>query len=533
MPTRCSVPVSPPAALFDSLSDPPAQSTRPIDPPRTTRASISDHEDPAMSILTDTPNPSAKTRDDDAAVGALHSAFEVQRQAFAANRFPSLAERRQRVESLIGMMAANRERVSAALASDFGAHPVPASDMIEVLGVMGRAQYVLAHLEEWTRPNPRDVDPNIYGSAHAYVQYQPKGVIGNMVPWNFPFDLSVGPLTEMLAAGNRVIIKPSEFTPACAALLAEMVAATFDPSLVHVAVGGIALARAFSEVPWDHLLYTGSPDIGREVMKAAAANLTPVTLELGGKCPAVMTPGSVTAEHVESVIGTKIIKNGQMCVSVDYTLVPRAEVEAFVDHAKAYMKAASPGYSRGPNCTGIISDRHLDRVGALLDEARARQSRIVALEDGEAVDAATRRMPMFLVVDPAKDLGIMKDEIFGPILPVVPYDHLDDAIAFINAGERPLGLYVFGSDGSAIDRVLNETTSGGAAVNACATQSALPSMGFGGSGMSGMGRHHGVEGFREFSNPRGVFVRGEGDLIGAFYDHAKGSALVSAVLSAG
>ena len=254
---------------------------------------------------------------DAGAIRALEAAFLAQRLAFADDRRPSIEVRRERLSALMGMMLANRERISAAIALDFGAHPVPASDLIEVLGVVGRAQHVLENLEEWMKPNARHIDAAMFGTAKAFVEYQPKGVIGNIVPWNFPFDLSVGPMVDMLAAGNRVIVKPSEFTPACADLLAEMIASTFEPDLVTVAVGGLELAQAFSATPWDHLLYTGSPAVGRQVMQAAAANLTPVTLELGGKCPAILTPGSVTPSNVESVIGTKIIKNGQMCVSVD------------------------------------------------------------------------------------------------------------------------------------------------------------------------------------------------------------------------
>jgi coniferyl-aldehyde dehydrogenase len=484
-----------------------------------------------MSILAETP--AVHSSDDSVAIAALTASLDLQKKAFAANRNPTLAERRDRLGALVAMMGVNRTRIGEALAADFGAHPAHASDLIEVLGVIGRAHYVLEHLEQWMARSPRDVDPGFFGSASAYIEYQPKGVIGNMVPWNFPFDLSVGPMIEMLAAGNRVIVKPSEYAPASAELLREMVGAAFDPDLVTVAVGGVDLARAFAAQPWDHLLYTGSPDIGREVMKAAAANLVPVTLELGGKCPAVLTPGSVDAKSVEAVIGTKMIKNGQMCVSVDYALVPRGEVERFVTEAQAFMLSASPDYSRGPDCTGIISRRHLDRLTDLLDEARERQSRIVTLEDRGDVDMRTRAMPMTLVIDPAEDLALMREEIFGPILPILPYDDLDEAIDRINAGDRPLGLYVFGSDQEQIDRVLNMTISGGAAVNSCATQSALPSMGFGGSGMSGMGRHHGIEGFREFSNPRGVFIRGEGDQIAGFYRHEHGTALADAVFAGG
>lgn len=485
-----------------------------------------------MSILEKSAADTEASGGDADAIRGLEASFLAQRLAFAEDRRPSIDVRRERLGALIGMMLANRERISTAIAQDFGAHPVPASDLIEVLGVVGRAQHVLENLEEWMMPSPRHTDPAMFGTAGAFVEYQPKGVIGNIVPWNFPFDLSVGPMVDMLAAGNRVIVKPSEFTPRCADLLAEMVAATFDPDLVTVAVGGLELARAFSSMPWDHLLYTGSPNVGRQVMQAAAANLTPVTLELGGKCPAIMTPGSVTALNVESVIGTKLVKNGQMCVSVDYALVPRDDLEAFVAHARSYMDRAAPNYSRGVECTGMISDRHLQRIEDMLAEASDRQCRIVTLEDDGRVDRETRRMPISLVIDPAADLRIMQEEIFGPILPVVPYDDLDPALDAINDGERPLGLYVFGDDVALTDHVLASTHSGGAAVNTCAIQSALPSMGFGGSGMSGMGRHHGIEGFREFSNPRGVVVRGEGDLMDVFYPpYAKAAGLVQAVLS--
>ena len=471
---------------------------------------------------------------DSAAIAALNTAFAAARHAFARNRTPTLIERRGRIESLIHMMLKNRERISAALSNDFGVHPAPASDLIEVLGVVGRAGYVLEHLEEWMQPAARQTDPRVLGSGRAFIQCQPKGVIGNIVPWNFPFDLSVGPLIEMLAAGNRVIIKPSEYTPACAALLREMVTETFDPTLVFVSVGAEALARSFSALPWNHLLYTGNAQTGRKVMAEAARNLTPVTLELGGKCPALLTPGAVTARNVESVIGTKIIKNGQMCISVDYCLVPRVDVPKFVDLANTFLRAAAPDYSRGSECTGIISERHFDRLQGLLREALERGCQIVPLETNGNADRAARRMPLSLVVDPPFDLHMMKEEIFGPILPVIPYDTVADAVNSINAGERPLGMYVFGEDQALIDRVLSETTSGGAAVNACAVQGALPSLAFGGVGMSGIGRHHGIEGFREFSNPRGVVIRGTGDMLDAFHvPYSKAAAIVQAALSAG
>ena len=344
----------------------------------------------------------AAEKSDEAAIGELAKAYAAQRSAFAADRAPSLKARRERLETLIGMMAANRARIAEACKADFGSHPQGASDIIEVLGVIGRATYAIENLEAWMASSERAMNPDVFGTAHAEVRWQPKGVVGNIVPWNFPFDLSVGPMVDMLAAGNRVMVKPSEYTPACAVLLREMVTASFDPTLVYVAVGEVELARAFSHTPFDHLLYTGSPEVGRHVMSAAALNLTPVTMELGGKCPAILTAGSVTPRNVESIIGTKMVKNGQMCVSVDYCLVPREDMDRFAELDEAYVRGSVPGYSGTDDCTGIISTRHLDRLEGMLAEAADRQARIVPLDDGD-VDRKTRRMPISLVLDLACD----------------------------------------------------------------------------------------------------------------------------------
>jgi coniferyl-aldehyde dehydrogenase len=452
--------------------------------------------------------------DDGPAIADLHRLHALQRQAFRADPYPSAAERKARLGALAAMVMTHRDEIRAAMSADFGSHPELFTDLVEVLGVAARAAYAAEQLDAWLAPDERPADPAFYGTARAAIRYQPKGVVGNIVPWNFPFDLSVGPLVEMLAAGNRVIIKPSDYTPACAELLRRMVAETFGEDLVAVSVGGLTLAKEFPTLRWDHLLYTGSPAIGREVARAAAENLVPVTLELGGKCPAILTADSVDAASVRSVIGTKLIKNGQMCISVDYVLVPRGQVDDFVGHTSDYLTTELPGYASSADCTGIITERHLDRITAMVDEARDSGARVVSL--GGAGDPATRRLPLTLVVDPPESLRIMREEVFGPILPVIPYDDLDAALAGINAGERPLGLYVYSQDADLADSVLEQTTSGGACVNVCAVQGALPSLGFGGVGQSGTGRHHGIEGFREFSNPRGVVVRGTGDLADAF-----------------
>jgi len=451
---------------------------------------------------------------DGPAIAELHRLFAVQRAAFLADPYPVAAVRQGHLGALAGMVLSHRDEIRAAMSEDFGAHPDLFTDLVEVLGVAGRAAYAMEQLDLWMAEEERFAEPALYGTARAGIRRQPKGVIGNIVPWNFPFDLSVGPLVEMLAAGNRAIIKPSDYTPACAELLRRMVAETFPEDLVAVSVGGLTLAREFPTLRWDHLLYTGSPAVGREVAKAAAENLVPVTLELGGKCPAILTADSVDADSVRGVVGTKLIKNGQMCISVDYALVPRAQVDDFVSHAEDYLTRELPDYASSADCTGIITERHLERITAMVDEARAAGARVVSL--GGAGDRATRRLPLVLVVDPPKSLRIMQEEVFGPILPVIPYDDLAEALAGVNAGERPLGLYVYSKDAQVAEDVLRQTTSGGACVNVCAVQGALPSLGFGGVGQSGSGRHHGIEGFREFSNPRGVVVRGTGDLADAF-----------------
>jgi coniferyl-aldehyde dehydrogenase len=456
------------------------------------------------------------TANDDAAIAELEEIVERQRAAFLAEPFPSLEERQELLGALAAMLMSHRTEIQEALSSDFGVHPAVAADLIEVLGPAGRAVYAAEQLGSWMASEPRATDPARYGSGRAFVQPQPKGVVGNIVPWNFPFDLSVGPLIEMLAAGNRVVIKPSEYTPACGELLREMVHATFDRDRVDVVVGGLELARAFTRVRWDHLLYTGSPAIGREIAKAAAEQLVPVTLELGGKCPAILTEDSVDAESVKQLLATKAIKNGQMCISVDYCLVPRERVEDFAGLMADHVRESMPGYCESDSCTGMISGRHLDRIQGLLEDARARGCDVRPLEEAGESDPSTRQLPISLVIDPPDDLALMQEEIFGPILPIKAYDSLDEAIDHVNAGERPLALYVFAKDEGVANDVLRRTTSGGACVNSAAVHGALPSLPFGGIGQSGSGRHHGIEGFREFSNLRGVFVRGEGDLIEAF-----------------
>src|SRR2546421_7804563 len=306
-----------------------------------------------------TENRTATMSDDAEAIAELDEIVGRQRTACLADPFPSLEERRTLVGSIAAMVMGHRTEIEEAMSADFGVHPALATDLIEVLGVAGRAAYAAEHLEPWMAPEPRYSDPALYGTGRAFVQPQPKGVVGNISPWNFPFDLSVGPLIEMLAAGNRVVLKPSEHTPACSLVLRDMIRATFDRDRVDVAVGGLELAKAFSRVRWDHLLYTGSPAVGREIAKTAAEQLVPVTLELGGKCPAILTDDSIDAESVKQILSTKALKNGQMCISVDYCLVSRARMEDFAQLAAEHVRENMPDFASSESNTGIITGRHL------------------------------------------------------------------------------------------------------------------------------------------------------------------------------
>ncbi|HDZ57277.1 MAG TPA: aldehyde dehydrogenase family protein [Pseudomonas xinjiangensis] len=452
---------------------------------------------------------------DATAIMQLHSLFSVQRQAFFDNPFPSLEQRLALLKALANMMLAHRSRIQEALAADFGSHPPQFADLVECLGVAGRAHFVADNLAQWMKAQPRAADPAVYGSAKAYVLPQPKGVIGNMAPWNFPFDIGFGPVVEMLAAGNRVIIKPSDLTPACSELTLEMVNATFDPEQVAAVAGGLELAIAFPTLDWDHLMYTGSTEVGRSVAVSAARNLVPVTLELGGKCPALIAPEGLNQATVEQIVGCKTIKSGQMCVTVDYVLVPESDRARFGEMVERQIDKALPDYARHKDTTGIINQRHLDRLLRLLDDAKAKGATLVTI--GGELDRSTRRMPFTLVLDVTDEMDLMQQEIFGPILPVKTYRELDEAIAYINAHERPLGIYIFTDSPACAERVLNRTVSGGACINSAALHAALPSLPFGGTGKSGMGRHHGQEGFLEFSNLRAIVERGANDHVAAMF----------------
>lgn len=447
---------------------------------------------------------------DEAAIAELHRLFDGQRAAYLANPDLSYKERVDLLQRIPGMIASNHQRIVEAMYADYGNHPALTTTLFDFLNVIERAQNALEHLDGWMGRDERPLPEALYGSSTAYVRYQPKGVIGNLSAWNFPFDLSFGPLCDMLAAGNRVIIKPSEQVPACGELMMEMVAATFSPEEVAVVTGGIGLASHFSTLRWDHLLYTGNTRIGREVALKAAENLVPVTLELGGKNPVIFTEESVTAPNVANVLGVKIAKNGQICINVDHVYVPRAQLNQFLDLVRQQIAEWFDDYTTDDDVCCILNQRQWARLQNLVADARERNPQGVIELGSPANTDQGCRMPFTIVCDPDPEAEVSCNEVFGPVLPVYGYDNLDDAIRAIQGGERPLGIYIYSKDAEKIERVRRMTASGGFTVNCVALQGAQANLGFGGVGHSGTGRHHGVEGFREFSNPRG-YVELAGD----------------------
>ncbi len=453
----------------------------------------------------------SSAKSDAAAIANLNRIFKLQKAAFLKNPYPSAEDRIELMKRVEPMLRKHRKSILAALDADFGGHSASGGDLLEILGMFDRAKYNIANVKKWMQPIAKQANPVTLGSAKAYLKYHPKGVIGNMVSWNFPFDIGIGPTLDALAAGNRVIIKPSDLAPACGQVMLEMISETFDEDTVAVAIGELELSKYFATLPWDHLVYTGSGVVGKQVMTAAAQNLVPVTLELGGKCPVVIDKTSVTAETAAEIAGVKVVKRGQMCVTADYCLVPETHLEDFTDKiVSAFQQNFSENNGADHSC-GIISQRHLARLNNLIEDARAAGTEVIQI--GKDLEGDDRHMPFYVVVNPSDDLRMMQEEIFGPILPIKPYKEVRDAIAYINRGDQPLGLYIYSQDQHFVDTLTENTQSGGVSVNVCSLQAAQPSLPFGGIGASGMGIHHGEEAFKEFSNPRGYFIRGKGGTI--------------------
>lgn len=430
--------------------------------------------------------------------------FAKQKAAFAKDRVPSIETRIERLKKLDRMMIEFREPFRKALSEDFATHHPLVTDLFESGAVIARSRTIQAFLPSWMSPENRELNPMVHGSSKAQVIRQSKGVLGNIAPWNFPIECALIMTADMLAAGNRVIVKSAELAPATARVLKEAAAAHFPPDVLAVVNGGVEFASYFASLPWDHLTYTGGGRVGRLVMQAAAPNLTPVTLELGGKNPAVFAADGFEEALVERFLYFRVFKGGQVCTSPDYVLVPENRISQWVEIAKQKWTGLYPNYVDHPDATGAINQAHYDRVMKLVNEARERGATVVSL-NGDQPNAAKRVIPMYVIVDPPDDLQCMQEEIFGPVTPVKSYRTIEEAIARINAGPSPLASYIVTRDEALGARFAREVLSGGTGVNVFGFQAADPSLPFGGVGKSGMGCHSGREGFLNYSHTKSVF----------------------------
>lgn len=448
----------------------------------------------------------------DTSTAQLRALFDRQKRAFAADRYPSLETRLARLRQLDAMMIAYRQPMRDALAADFDSHHPLVTDLFESGAVIARGRYIQSQLEGWLKPQPRELHPMVHGSSTARVIHQPKGVIGNIAPWNFPVECALVMVNDMLAAGNRVIIKTSEIAPASAEVVREAVAKHFDEDLLAVVSGGVAVAREFAALPWDHLTYTGSTGVGRQVMEAAAKNLVSVTLEMGGKNPTVFADDGFEAALVERFLYFRVFKGGQVCTSPDYVLVPEGRLAEWVAMAKTAWTGLYPKYVGHPEATGAINRHHYDRVLGYVEEARRRGVEVVSL-NGDEPDPQRRQIPMYVIVDPPADLQCMQHEIFGPVTPVKSYRTFGEAIDFINARPTPLAAYLVTRSDALAEQFATQVTSGGMGVNVFGFQGADPGLPFGGVGPSGIGCHSGREGFVNFSNTKAIFNCADDDAL--------------------
>ncbi len=445
----------------------------------------------------------------------LNSLFEEQRAGYSREPYPGWEVRAERLRKLKSLLLEHGDDIAAAIDADFGGRPAFETRLAEVFPSLEEIKSALAHGRGWMRERRAPVG-KWFLPARASVLPQPLGVVGIIVPWNYPLVLAVGPLVAALAAGNRALVKMSEFTPEFSALFARLIADRFPASEIAVVNGGPEVAAAFSQLPFDHLLFTGSTLVGRKVMAAAAANLTPVTLELGGKSPAVITSAYPLAKAVERILVGKLLNAGQTCIAPDYVLVPRGQLEAFVTTAKSAAAKLYPDGLGSPEYCSVVNPRQYTRLTGYLSALEASPARIEPLFSGPTRADATHRLAPCLILDAPLDSVVMNEEIFGPLLPVVAYDDLEEALGFIRARPRPLALYWFDHDGARIDAMLRSTHAGGVTINDTLLHMPQDGLPFGGVGPAGMGHYHGRWGFETFSKMKPVFHQARLNGMGLF-----------------
>jgi len=437
----------------------------------------------------------------------LDAVLRAQKEAFSKNPNPDWGSRKDKLKRLGAIIDAHASEFQKAISEDFGNRAYEETTIAEILVIKGGISHALKHTQTWMRPRKAPTALQ-YLPAKNRIIPQPLGVIGIISPWNYPLQLAIMPLIGAIGAGNRAMIKPSEYTPRLAALLKNVLAQEFDDTEVFAATGGVDVASAFSCLAFDHLLFTGSTSVGRIVAKAAAQNLTPVTLELGGKSPTIIDASANMNLAIPRIVNGKTLNAGQTCVAPDYVLMPHAKIDGF---SEALIKKAEefyPTFAGNKDYTSIIADSHYARLQSLLEDAENKGAHIrTAGNDDKQQLAKERRVPLTVVTNTTPDMKIMQEEIFGPLLPVVASESLDDSLAYIQKHDRPLALYWFGEDKAKRDKVLNQSISGGVSINETAWHVVQEDLPFGGVGPSGMGAYHGEDGFRTFSHMKGVFYQ--------------------------
>ena len=443
----------------------------------------------------------------------MHRVLELQKNLNIKEGAPDIKLRTDRLDRIILMVTKNEKAIISALQEDFGNRDPVMSAVTEVASVVGPMEHAKKNLKKWMKTEKRKAAIAPLGSAlsllgaKAEIRYQPKGVVGAISPWNFPLNLALAPLSGILAAGNRVMLKPSELTPASSEITKSMIQEYFDESEIAVFTGDPEVGAAFSGLAFDHLIFTGGTAIAKHVMKAASENLVPLTLELGGKSPVIVGKSSKIQETAQRVMQGKTMNAGQICLAPDYALVPEESVDEFV---KATVDATSqmyPDMKDNEDFTSIINQKHYDRIQGYLADAKEKGAEVIEINPSneDFTQQPHHKIPPTLVLNPTDDMKIMQEEIFGPVLPIKTYNDVSETVDYINSKDRPLGLYYFGEDSKEKDYVLNNTTSGGVTVNDVISHIQMEDLPFGGVGPSGMGSYHGHDGFKEFSHAKAVY----------------------------
>ena len=436
----------------------------------------------------------------------LKALFAGQHQASRAQIDVPFALRCDRLRRMRALLDEHGDALARAVQADFGVRSLQLTAIADLFVLRTMLSHTIKHLKKWMKPTKVST-PFYLLPSHAYLQRQPLGVVGVVSPWNYPVQLSLGPVITALAAGNRVMLKPSELTPQTSALMAKLLGDAFAADEVCVVQGDGDVSAAFCSLPFDHLFFTGSTAVGRIVAKAAAANLTPTTLELGGKSPCVIDASCDLNKAAIKIAHGKLLNAGQTCIAPDYVLLPRGMEAAFADAFSKAINTLFPSIAGNPDYAAIISPRHHERLQALVAEAKSKGARVQVVGTGDSLTGnVTRQMAPVLVFDAPATSRLMTEEIFGPVLPVLPYDSLDHAITHINAHPRPLALYWFGTDTASRDKVLSQTVSGGVTVNDTLMHIAHENLPFGGVGESGWGSYHGEAGFLRLTQQKPVLV---------------------------